>query len=208
MSAAQTAKLGPRSTGFSPVTAAARLHLCAVAEEPAVRMHHVAAVLAFTPGVRHVGDRMEIQFEHGPTAMWVYQELAHKDVALVEVGAEGGTVEVSNPQIVLGRYGFRHGSWVFGHGAPAALGISRGALHAAGAFSRTGLKVACPSTPMLLKLIAVMSRLGIEARPTDFSPRAAIAAAEVPAALERLGIAEVAVQYRRLREPNGMGDRS
>uniref|UniRef100_A0A5Q5BST3 Uncharacterized protein n=2 Tax=unclassified Mycobacterium TaxID=2642494 RepID=A0A5Q5BST3_MYCSS len=208
MSAARTASKSPRPTGFASVTASARLHLCAVDEEPAVRTCHVAAVLAFTPGVRHAGDRMQVQFDHGPTAMWVYQELAHKDVALVNVGHDGGTVEVRNPQIVLGRHGFRGGRWMFGHGMPAALGISRGALHAAGSFARTGLKVACPSTPMLLKLIAVMSRLGIEAKPTEFSPRAAIAPAEVPAALERLGVADVAAQYRLLRETNVMGDKS
>ena len=39
-------------------------------------------------------------------------------------------------------------------------------------------------------------------------PRAAITPADVPAALDRLGIAEVAAQYRRLRETSVMGDQS
>ena len=109
---------------------------------------------------------------------------------------------------MLGRYGFRDGRWVFGQGVNAALGISRGAVHAAGTFNGHGLKVACPSAPMMLTLTAVMSRLGITAKPTEGDPRAAIAPADVPAALDRLGIADVAAQYRRLRETNVMGDQS
>lgn len=209
MSAAQAAaRRRPRPTGFTSLTASARLHLCAVAEDPDVRARHVAALLAFTPSARKVGARLRIRFEHGPTAMWVSEAIAHKDVELVDVGGDGGTVEVSNPQIVLGRYGFRGDRWVFGQGAAAALGISRGAVHAAGSFNGHGLKVACPSAPMMLTLTAVLSRLGINAKPTEGDPRAAIAPAEVPAALERLGIAEVAAQYRRLRETNVMGEQS
>ena len=69
------------------------------------------------------------------------------------------------------------------------------------------MKVACPSAPMMLTLTAVMSRLGIRAKPTDGEPRAAIGPARVPEALERLGIGEVGAQYRRLRE-NTVGDQS
>jgi len=198
----------PRHTNFSPVTSSTRLHLCAVAEDPEVRLRHVAALLAFTPTVRRIGSRMRIRFEHGPTALWLTEALANKDVELIDVGGDGGTVEVTNPQIVLGRYGFREGRWVFGQGVNAALGISRGAVHAAGTFNGHGLKVACPSAPMMLTLTAVMSRLGITAKPTEGDPRAAITPADVPAALDRLGIAEVAAQYRRLRETSVMGDQS
>ena len=197
-----------RQAGFSSVTAAARLHLCAVSEESEVRVRHVAALLAFTPTVRRFGNRMWIRMEHGPTALWLTEALANKDVTLIEVGGDGGVVEVVNPQIVLGRYGFREGRWVFGQGLSAAEGISRGAVHAAGTFNGHGLKVACPSAPMMLTLTAVMSRLGINAKPTDGDPRAAIGAGDVPAALDRLGIAEVADQYRRLRDTSVMGDRS
>ena len=193
----------PRPQDFGPVVSAARLHLCAVAEEPEVRTRHVAALLAFTPTVERVGHRMRIRFDDGPTALWLTQALAHKDVELIDVGGDGGTVAVSNPQIVLGRYGFRDGRWVFGQGITAAVGISRGAVHAAATFNRQGMKIACPSAPMMLTLTAVMSRLGIVAKPTDGEPRAAVGPGHVPAALDRLGIAEVAAQYRRLRENTG-----
>ena len=198
----------PRPTSYAAVTAAARLHLCAVSEEPDVRARHVGALLAFTPTARRIGTRMRIHFEHGPTALWLTEALANADVELLDVGGSGGTVEVTNPQIVLGRYGFREGRWVFGQGMAAALGISRGAVHAAGVINGHGLKVACPSAPMMLTLTAVMSRLGIAAKPTDGSPRTAIAPADVAVALEQLGIADVAGVYRRLREANVMGDES
>lgn len=193
----------PRQHGFASVISAARLHLCAVPEEPEVRARHVAALLAFTPTVARFGSRMRIRFEHGPTALWLTQALAHKDVELIDVGGDGGTVAVSNPQIVLGRYGFREGRWVFGQGITAVVGISRGAVHAAATFNRHGMKVACPSAPMMLTLTAVMARLGINAKPTDGQPRAAISPGDVPVALDRLGIAEVAAQYRR-----AMGEQS
>lgn len=197
-----------RRSTFASLTSSARLHLCAVAAEPEVRARHAAALLAFTPTVRRIGTRMRIRFDHGPTALWLTEVLANKDVNLIDVGGDGGTVEVLNPQIVLGRYGFRDGRWVFGQGMTAALGISRGAVHAAGVFNGHGLKVACPSAPMMLTLTAVMSRLGINAKPTEGDPRAAIAPADVPGALEQLGVAEVAAEYRRLRETNSMGEQS
>ena len=198
----------PRDTTFASIASSTRLHLCAVAEHPEVRARHVAALLAFTPTASRVGNRLQIRFTHGPTAMWLTEVLANKDVQLLEVGGDGGTVEIATPQIVLGRYGFRDGRWVFGQGMAAAEGISRGAVHAAGTFSGHGLKVACPSAPMMLTLTAVMSRLGITAKPTDGDPRAAIAPADVPGALEQLGVAEVAAEYRRLRETNSMGEQS
>ena len=190
----------PRSSTFASLTSSARLHLCAVAEEPEVRARHAAALLAFTPTVRRIGTRMRIRFDHGPTALWLTEVLSNKDVNLIDVGGDGGTVEVLNPQIVLGRYGFRDGRWVFGQGMTAALGISRGAVHAAGVFNGHGLKVACPSAPMMLTLTAVMTRLGITAKPTDGEPRAAITAGDVPDALDRLGIAGIADDYQRLRD--------
>ncbi|ORX13065.1 hypothetical protein [Mycobacterium xenopi] len=200
----------PRQYGFASVLSAARLQLCVVREDPEVRARHVAALLAFTPTVRRIGTRMRIRFEHAPTALWLTQAIAHKDVELIDVSGDGGTVEVRNPQIVLGRYGFREGRWVFGQGVVAAMGISRGAVHAAASFNRHGMKVVCPSAPMMLTLTAVMSRLGINAKPTDGQPRAAVSAGDVGDALDRLGIGEVAAQYRRLREAtvDAMGAKS
>ena len=204
---APTRRQQSKPKAFAAVGAAARLHLCAVTEDPEVRTRHVAALLAFTPTVHRLSTRMLISFEHGPTALWV-SEVLDKDAVLLELSPSRGVVEVVNPQIVLGRYGFRGGRWVFGRGVGAALGISRGAVHAAGVFNGHGLKVGCPTAPMMLTLTAVMARLGINAKPTEGEPRAAISASDVPAALDRLGIAEVTAQYRGLRETNVMGDQS
>lgn len=193
----------PRPVGFSTVASAARLHLCkASRDDDAVRTRHIAALLAFTPTVERTANQMRITFEDGPTAMWAYGVLPKGDVELAEVGKDGGVIVVTNPQMVLGPYGFRDGRWVFGQGMGAALGISRGAVHAAGTFNKHGLKVACPNTPMMLTLTAVMTRLGIPAKPTEGEPRAAISAGDVPAALDRLGIAEVADAYQQLRDSN------
>lgn len=197
----------PRQSGFSSVVASARLHLCAVPEDFEVRARHVAALLAFTPNVRRDGNRMLIRFDHGPTALWLTQVLASRDVQLLDAGRDGGVVEVCNPQIVLGRFGFREGRWIFGHGVPAAVGISRGAVHAAATFTGRGVKVACPSAAIMLTLTAVMARLGINAKPTEGAPHAAIRGGDVPAALDRLGIAAVAAQYRRLRDVPPVGGR-
>ena len=57
------ARRRPRHTNFSLVTSSMRLHLCAVAEDPEVRLRHVAALLAFTPTVRRIGNRMRIRFD-------------------------------------------------------------------------------------------------------------------------------------------------
>ena len=189
----------PKQTGFSRLEAAARLQLCAVAEDGEVRGRHIAALLAFAPSVARCGKQLRFVFEHGPTAMWVSEVLGN-NASLVDVGAGGGVVDIDRPQIVLGRYGFRDGRWFFGQGMDAALGISRGAVHAAGTLNRQGLKIECPSAPMMLTLTAVMTRLGIEARPTEGQPRTAISAGDVPAALDLLGIEGVAQDYRRLRE--------
>lgn len=202
MSSAKSASASrqPRLVGFASVENAARLHLCAVAEDAKVRARHIGALLAFTSAVTRIGSRMQMTFAHGPTALWVSEVLAHKGVELVEVGGDGGVVVITNPQTVLGHYGFREGRWQFGLGMDAALGISRGAVHAAGAFTKQGLTVACPSASLMLTLTAVLTRLEIKAKPMEGEPRAAIAAGDVPAALRRLGIAGIADEYQRLRD--------
>lgn len=185
----------PRISDYAAVEAAARLHLCSVAEAPGVRARHVAALLAFTSSVTRTPSRMSIHLQHGPSAYWLVQALAHPNVELVDVSGEGGTVTVTNPQMVLGRYGFRDGQWVFGHGPEATMGICRGAVHSAVRFNGHGMKVACPSPAKMLTLTAVMSRLGIKAKPTDGEPRAAVGPADVSHALDRIGIAPVGAQY-------------
>jgi hypothetical protein len=186
----------PRISDYAAVEAAARLHLCSLSEEPGVRARHVAALLAFTSTVTRTKSRMWIRLQHGPTAYWLTQALAHPDVELVDISIDGGTISVANPQMVLGRYGFRDGQWVFGHGPEATMGICRGAVHAAARFNGHGMKVACPSPAKMLTLTAVMARLEIKAKPTDGEPRAAIGPADVSHALDRLGIAPVGAQYR------------
>lgn len=186
----------PRISDYGAVDAAARLHLCTLAEPAGVRARHVAALLAFTPTVTRTKTRMWIRLEHGPTAYWLARALSHPKVELVDVGGDGGTVSIANPQIVLGRYGFRDGQWVFGHGPEATMGICRGAVHAAARFNGHGMKVGCPTPAKMLTLTAVMSRLGIKAKPTEGEPRAAVGPTDVSHALDRLGIAPVGAQYR------------
>jgi hypothetical protein len=185
----------PRISDYATVEASARLYLCSVAEAPGVRARHVAALLAFTSSVTRTKSRMWIRLQHGPTAYWLAQALGHPDVELVDVSVDSGMVAVSNPQMVLGRYGFRDGQWVFVHVPEATMGICRGAVHAAARFNGHGMKVACPSPAKMLTLTAVMSRLGIKAKPTDGEPRAAISAPDVSHALYRIGIAPVGAQY-------------
>src|SRR6202171_2818115 len=103
----------PANREFAKVVAAARLQLCAVSEPAEVRAHHVAALLAWTERVARVESQMVVRFDHGPTALWLTQALASPDAELVDVGGDGGSVCVRNPQIVLGRYGYRDGRWVF-----------------------------------------------------------------------------------------------
>lgn len=188
----------PNTAEFARMGNTARLHLCQGAEDSDVRARHIAALLAFTPTVLRSGNRMQITFEHGPTARWVAESLSHRDVVLTEARSAGGVVEVVNPQIVLGRHGFREGRWVFGQGMAAALGISCGAVHAAVTFNHQGMKVACPNPTMMLTLTAAMTRLGIEVRPMEGKPRAAVSPGDVPDALRRLGIAETAKTYQRI----------
>ena len=193
----------PASSRFASVAARTRLELCSVDEPCEVRSQHVGALLAWSPHVQRIGTYMVLRFEHGPTALWLTQVLGSPDAELVAVGGDGGTVCVQNPQTVLGRYGYRDGRWMFGRGCDAALGIGRGAVHAAGVFDRRGLRVPCPTAAMMLTLTAVLARLGIKAKPTGGQPRAMVTAADIPDTLARLGVsAEAAGQYRRLRDSN------
>lgn len=185
---------------FDSVASAARLQLSAIIETRAVRTRHVGALLAFAPEVQWAGGQMHVHFDHGSTAVWASEALPSKDVFVEDFGDAGGAVILTNPQIVLEDFGFRGDRWIFGVGTAAALGISRGAMHAAGGFNKRGLRLACPNTPMMLTLTAVMTRLGIAASPTGGQPRVTVGAADVAVALDRLGIGAIAQDYLRLRD--------
>jgi len=201
MNAAEVGRGRARTGTFASVATAARAGLCALFESPGVRSRHVGALVAFSPQVRRTGPRLLIRFEHGPTALWLRDALASHNVEELLVGEDGSAaVSITNPQIVLGRYGYRDGRWKFGLGDAASLGISRGAVHAAGMFGRAGLSIACPTAPMMLTLAAVMARSGMPARPSEGDPRVVVSSGQVSAVLTRLGLAEAAAQYRRLRE--------
>ncbi|MEE3755246.1 hypothetical protein [Mycobacterium intracellulare] len=183
--------------GFGGVACAARSQLGEVAENPAVRDRHLAALLAFAPAAQWSRDALRVTFGDKETAAWVSESLAGKNVALLDV-PDGALVVVPSAQSALGQYGFRGDRWVFGQGADAALGICRGAIHAASKFGRRGMNVECPSTPLMLTLTAVMWRLGISAAPTGGQPRVTIRPGDVGGALDRLGIASAAVQYQQV----------
>jgi hypothetical protein len=185
---------------FAEVSTATRLGLCAVAEAPEVRQQHVAAVLAWTPGMQHHCDRAVIKFDYAATAWWICE-------ALDTAGGTCAVLTISHPQIVLGRFGFRAGRWMFRQSNDAALGIARGAVHAAGEFGRAGLRIECPSPAAMLTLVAVLRRLGVAARPAEGAPRVMISAPRVPAALEALGVPDAGEQYRRIRGPDEVPER-
>lgn len=197
--------MGNGPAAFEALTSAARLHLCAIGEPPEVRKLHLGALLAWTSTLPGQGGRAVLRFRHGPTAMWVAENLALPDAVLLEVGGNGGVVVVSNPQRVLGPLGFRDGRWLFGQGKPAtgvaaAEGIARGAVHAAGVLNRYGMRVNCPNPGAMLTLTAMFARLGITASPHAGEPTVAIKANATADALARLGISEVAESFDRLRD--------
>lgn len=200
------------SSHYAPVVARARLGLCAVTETDPVRVGHLAALLAWTDTVRRVDAGLEIEFPHRPTAQWVCDVLGVGVDVTVRWDAGADVVQVRNPQTVLGRYGYRDGRWLFGAGLEAWLGIARGAVHAAGAFDRYGMRVDCPTEGMKLTLTALLGRLGIAAEPASGQPCALIAHSDVRDALARLGIADVAAVYRSARAAhttvNGKASRS
>lgn len=183
--------------GFGSIAGAARTQLCEVAESAAVRDRHLGALLAFAPGAQWTRDALRITFDDKATAAWVSESLVAKDVALLDV-PDGALVIVPNAQSALGRYGFRGGRWEFGQGSKAALGIGRGAIHAASKFGRRGMNVACPSTPLMLTLTAVLWRLGITAAPTGGQPRVTVRPGDLGVALDRLGLAQVAIRYQQV----------
>lgn len=208
MTSLQRSRRAARADRYAPLIPLIRLELCGVREPSTVRAQHVASLLAWHPDVQRIGTQVVWRFAHGPTACWLAQALNHRGAELAEIRGPGGQVCVTNPQTVLGPYGYRDGRWMFEQGFAAGLGISRGAVHAAGAFGRFGLRVACPNTAMMLTLTAVLARLGVKAVPSSGEPCAVVAAGDVPDALIRLGAGGVADPYRRIRDTRGKDARS
>lgn len=101
----------------------------------------------------------------------------------------------------MGQFGFRNGLWRFGSSRDALLGLCRGALHAAGAFSAQGLTIVCPSASLMLTLAGAFNQLGIEAKPTEGQPRVVVVASDVASTLRRLAVDNsVAASYVRLHK--------
>lgn len=183
---------------FDRVTNVMRRQLASAPERPAVRSRHIGALLAFGR-TQHLGPAlMRIAFEHGGTAQWAARVMDDRDVQVSAARAGSGTLLIRRPHRTLGSYGYRDERWVFGLGLDAALGISRGAVHGAGFFTREGLSITCPSPAMMLTLYAVMGRLGIEAKLPRGWRGVIISSGDVPAALDLLGIAGAGDAYRRL----------
>lgn len=194
-----------RQVGFKSIDAALRDDLCATREDPGVRAPHLSALLAFAPGVERIGTTMWIPLEHRPSALWLANALTplapRGGIQLRQETPRGIAVGVRNPQIALGPLGFRNGQWKFGNSPAAALGLGRGALHAAGEFSALGLSVACASASLMLALAGALNQIGVAARPTEGRPRVVIVASDVAAALRRLEVCDsVAASFQRLQK--------
>ncbi|WGI35997.1 hypothetical protein QDT91_28745 (plasmid) [Mycolicibacterium aubagnense] len=198
------------SQRYAPVNNRLRLDLCTIADEPGpVRVQHVAAFLAWSPKVVHTGHRMVVRINHGPTALWLTESLPRHGVELVDVDGSSGTVLINRPHMVLGRYGYRAGRWAFGQGAAATLGITRGAIAAAGTLSGKGLRVQCPSAGFMLMLTALLRRMEIASTPQAQEPRVIVGDASVPETLTRLGVSSEAIAlYRSQRAADSKGAQS
>lgn len=183
---------------FDWLTTAVRRQLGSVPERPAVHTRHVGALLAVNRTEYLTPELMRIAFEDLGAARWAAKVIDHRDIRL-SPGVDGaGSLLIRRPQEVLGRYGFHDERWVFGLGMEATLGISRGAVHGAGAFTRQGLKVSCPTVATMLTLFAVMGRLGIAAKLARAWQGVIVSAGDVPQALDLLGISGAAGAYQQL----------
>uniref|UniRef100_A4TFS9 Uncharacterized protein n=2 Tax=Mycobacteriaceae TaxID=1762 RepID=A4TFS9_MYCGI len=175
---------------------ALRVELCRISTSARVRVVHLGALLAFTPS-RRVGGGLHFEFAHQATARWVLDTLVEPTVC----SPRPGVVHVPRPRETLQQYGLHEdGRWTFGRGLVEAEGIGRGAVHAASRFTRHGMKVCCPSVPMMLTLATVLGRLGIETSLLDNPTRVGVRAAETAEALTRLGAAGAGERYRVMRD--------
>ncbi len=184
---------------FAPVMAATRLGLCAVEESVEVRSQHLAALLAWTPGMRLQDNRMVVEFDFAASAWWACEALDSADAEMAITRGSYAELVIRKPLVVLGRFGFRDGRWLFRHGHAAGLGIARGAVQAAGEFSRAGLEISCPNPAAMLTLVGVLRRMDVPAKPSEGRPRVSVASRSVPDVLERLGVPAAAEAYLQVR---------
>lgn len=184
----------------------ARLRAWALTDPPAVS--HVGALLAFTPSVARGRGSMVFSFSHAATGEWAVGALGDAHVKLVNVGNDSARVFVFNAPTVLSRFGFREGNWSFGRTANDAVAISLGALHAGGSLNSHGLKISCPTSGLVLTLMAVLARLDIVVMPTAGSVGVSVPPREVPGVLNRLGLDDIADQYVQLVGAKALGVRS
>lgn len=190
------------SPRYTDVVARVRAELCGLPESGDVLVGHVAGLIAWTADVRHENGAMAVPLDNIKTARWLASRLPEPAVD-VEVDSPGAVVRIRNPQTVLGRYGYRRGRWMFSHGLLTALGVARGAVHAAGVFTARGdLVVPSPTVSSMLTVTGIFRRLRIDAVPSGGVPRTRIRANgdDVGSALGRLGVDDAAGYYRKVRE--------
>ena len=184
---------------FAATLTATRLGLCAVREPEDVLIQHVAAVLAWTPGLTFSGGRASIDFDFPATAVWVAQSLDTPSADAEILAGSHGVLTIRNPHAVLGRVGLRDGRWLFRPGNTAALGIARGAVQAAAEFHRGGIRIPCPSGALMLTLVAVLRRLGVTSQPAAGQPQVTIPANQAHHTLVALGVPAAATEYSSAR---------
>jgi len=190
------------SPRYTDVVTRVRSELCGLPESGDVLVGHVAGLVAWAADVRHEDGSVAVPLDNIGTALWLGGRLPEPAVD-VEVGDSGAVVRIRSPQTVLGRYGYRRGRWMFSHGVLAALGVARGAVHAAGVFNARGdLVVPSPSASAMLTITGIFRRLSIDAVPSGGDPRTRVRADgdDVGNALVRLGVGDTVAYYRKVRE--------
>lgn len=164
---------------------------------------HVGALLAFTPAVVRDGGAMFFDFTDAATGRWAVGALGDTRTKLIDTSDGAARMFVFDAPNTLSRFGFRDENWQLGHTASDAKGIAIGAVHAGGSLSKHGLKITCPTSALLLTLLAVLARLDVVAAPTTDPLGVSVGPRVVPAVLNRLGLDDIADQYAQLVWPNG-----
>ncbi|MGB8402625.1 MAG: hypothetical protein WCE30_00965, partial [Mycobacterium sp.] len=206
--AEMTAGWRARQANKSPMNVALRARLCAVDPVDQSAVAHVGALLAFTPSVVRNGGLMVFSFNSAATGEWAVRGLGDAHARLINNEDGSARVFVFNAPSVLSRFGFRDGNWQFGRSTSDAAAICLGALHAGGSVNKHGLKITCPTSALLLTLMAVLARLGSTATPMAATVGVSLVPREFLALLNRLGLDDIADQYAQMVGPKMLGVRS